>query len=160
MPSLSGRIRSQNGGQLTMRRVRGSLMNLDSKTKECRDANCRRAGKRLRRNEFHRNKRNKDRLHSYCRECTQRRSDEARLRSRPLREARKQTETQRKLMVIVTKVRQAVANGICTRERIAKETELSLDVACDTLAILAFEERSIRFQRVEGEARFYPSRAA
>ena len=136
-------------------------MNLASESKLCRDVKCERAGKSLDVSQFPRNTRARDGLHSYCRQCTRRRTNEARARSRVVKKIQKAAvPIERKPMVIAEAVENAITHGARTREQIASTTKLPMDDVCDALAVLKYDHGVIRFARVKGEACFYPVRAA
>jgi len=131
---------------------------MKAKPKCCRDVNCERAGKKLPVSAFPRNKKNKDRLHSYCRECSKQRSTQTREKDRAKKAARAAAG------IVDPKLTEAVSTAITqgarTREQIESVTQLPMDEVCDALAVLDLDYGVIRFQRVQGEARFYPVRAA
>jgi SOS-response transcriptional repressor LexA len=107
----------------------------------------------------------------YCKSCIRKTVGAGRDRVRAMKANRKVAQAmldsvERKAEVMspmigtaVSRVRQAVFAGCYTREEIKEATKLPMDSICDALAVLNCD-RVIRFQRVEGEARFYPVRAA
>jgi hypothetical protein len=106
----------------------------------------------------------------YDRECIRKTVHAGRVQARQMKANRKAAQGQiadRKDNVIsptigtaIKRVKEAIWLGFHTREGIQEAIGLPMDHVCDALAILNCDHGVVRFQRVQGEACFYPVRAA
>lgn len=128
--------------------------------KACIDKQCKRIGIKLDLDEFPVNRHNKSGLHSYCKECSLRRCNEYRAKTKPKRDAlrakieaqrlARREEARRQKLSIKERVYREIASGNGTREGIATVTEFHEDAVSDAVAELWDQN----YVGVEGE-RFY-----
>jgi hypothetical protein len=95
----------------------------------------------------------KDGRNAYCKACVRQRVSAGRSRVREMK-------TKKVIETTTKRVQRAIRAGFHTREAIQEATSLPMDDVCDALAVLNCERGVVRFRRVEGEACFYPARAA
>src|SRR5688572_12344648 len=111
------------------------------KSKLCGDKQCRRAGQRLRLNQFPFLASRADQRGTYCTECWNRQMREYReqrkLSGRPVRpQPRRKSNLVAKARDPFVKVYWAIVDGYKTREAIRSKTKLSYDTVGDVLVVL------------------------
>jgi len=126
--------------------------------KLCKDKLCLRSGKELDLSQFPKNRNNPDKRCIYCSECSSRRTREYRDRRREKRKAeqlaRPEVKVEPKPKVLPEDmVIEAIAHGERTRDGIQRTTELDYDKLGDTLALMTFEEKILRIERLPGGRR-------
>lgn len=110
------------------------------------------------------NRANSDGRNIYCKDCVRTTRAAARARLIEFKRRNDHLLPPKPPVIAVgtplTRVRAAIKLGAHTREEIKKETKLGWDELCDALAILNCDHRSIRCERVNGDARFYAVKVA
>jgi len=122
------------------------------RSKPCKDKQCRRAGQRLRLNQFPRNRNMSDGRFSYCRECSVRRTQEYRARVKEKKGPQVEPpKVQRKAMIKarlkrafnVCTVYDAISSGCRTRQAIHKATQLSYEAIGLALCELIWDAKAV-----------------
>lgn len=114
--------------------------------KLCSDSQCRRKGELLPLSEFSINRKKKDGLSIYCRQCMSRRASAWWREFKSKRDAHKP--------VTIDLVMEAVRNGYRTRDAIQRRTNLDEDSISDALALLYLNSKKLVMKRVDDEAVF------